>query len=259
MDLGAFVQENKRWLVGCAIGGVVWMIASSVIDSMYDYRVSGGPRGVPSEAFDQAALDAAQAESEQLETELQRLRRELAFVVAPQYSQWSGPADQHLFVQGRNLKRAVADAASDRNVLVDEKDLVWVPEDGLDQIKAVLFGMDMMDAIQKRLFAAHDQTKQHDEDAMGLYEIDTIKIEPARNNRGRRNSRRGGIDLADWITQQTITLQFQSDEPTLAAFLESCRADNRTLVLDRWDVLQPSLPGEPCTVKATLSGISFLK
>ena len=258
MDVGSFVQENKRWLIGCAIGGVVWMIASSVIESMYSHRISATPKGALSEAYKQPELDAAQAESQQLAEELASLKRDLAFVVAPQYSEWSGDADQHLFLQGRNLKRAVVDAASDRDVLVEEKSLVWEPKEGLDQIKALLFGLDMMDEIQKRLFAAHDQTKQQDEDALGLYEIDSIKLESSRGP-SRRPSRRTGVDLDDWLTQQTISLQFQSDEPTLTAFLESCRQQNRTLVLDRLDITKPPRPGEPSTVKATLSGISFLK
>jgi hypothetical protein len=255
MDVGAFVQENKRWLVGCAIGAVVWMIASSVIDSIYDYRVST-PKGALSEAYGQAELDAAQSENEQLDAELQRLKRELAFVVAPKYSQWAGPVDQHVFLRGRDLKRAVVDAASDRDVVVEESRVAWEPD---ADHNAVLFGLDMMDEIQQRLFAAHDHQKQLDEDAMGLVEIDSIKLESTRSTRSRVRSNRGGIDIADWVAQQSVTLQFQADEPTLATFLESCRADNRTLVLDRLDITKPTRPGDPSIVKATLSGISFLK
>src|SRR5690606_25741105 len=180
MDIGTFAQENKRWLIGCAIGGVVWMIASSVINSMYAHTVAGTPRGAPRAAYDKSALDTAREEGDQLDAELARLKSELAFVVAPQYSEWSGRADNHLFLQGRNLKKAVIDAASERDVLVEEKDLIWTPEEGVDQIKAVLFGLDMMDEIQQRLFAAHDQTKRLDEDAMGLYEINRIKLEQVR-------------------------------------------------------------------------------
>ena len=220
MDAGAFVQENKRWLVGCAIGAIVWMIASSVIDSMYSYRVGGTPRGAPTEAYTQDTLDTVITEGEQLTEELERLKTELAFVV---------------------------------------KDITWEPETGVDKIRGILFGLDIIDEIQARLFAAHDQSKQHDEDAMGLYEIELIKLEPARDQRRRGRGRRGEIDLADWVTQQTVTLHFKSDEPTLATFLESCRKPNRTLILDKLQVTKPALPGEPCMVKATLSAISFLK
>ena len=53
----------------------------------------------------------AYEEGEQLTAELGRLKQELSFVVAPTYSQWTGPADQHLYLKGRDLKRAVMDAA----------------------------------------------------------------------------------------------------------------------------------------------------
>ncbi len=261
MDAGAFVQENKPWLVGCTIGLIVWWISASVIDSVYYHPVQGTPRGALKEAYKQDALDMAYEEGEQLTAELGRLKQELSFVVAPTYSQWTGPADQHLYLKGRDLKRAVMDAASYRDINVEVKNLVWEPATGIDQIRGVLYGLDMINEIQARLFASHDKTKAHDEDAMGLSEIDSVKLESVRNNRNRSRSRsrRGGIDLADYVTQQTVSVQFQSDEPTAAAFLESCRVANRTLVLDRLQVLEAPRPGEPITVQATLSGISFVE
>ncbi len=260
MDAGAFVQENKKWLVGCAIGGLVWMIASSVIDSIYSSRVRGTPRGALSEAYSQDTLDSVLTEGEQLTADLARLKTELAFVVASEYSKWSGDADRHLFLQSRKLRRAVSESASDRDVTVDEKNLVWEPGTGVDQIRRILFGLDIIDEIQARLFDAHDQTKAHDEDAMGLYEIDSIKLEVLRNRRSRgRSNRRGEIDLADWVAQQSVTLAFQADEPTIAMFIESCRKPSRTLILDKLQVTKPARPGEPSLCRVTLSGISFLK
>ena len=51
MDVGAFVQENKRWLLGCAIGGLVFFIARGVISSIYDPDVARGkPRRLNEEA-----------------------------------------------------------------------------------------------------------------------------------------------------------------------------------------------------------------
>ncbi|MFT4840041.1 MAG: hypothetical protein ACI8UD_003842 [Planctomycetota bacterium] len=258
MDAGAFVQENKKWLVGCAIGGLVWMIASGIIDSVYSSSIAK-TRGALSEAYTQETLDAVTEEGEQLTAELARLKTELAFVVAPEYSKWSGDADQHLLSQGRKLRREVSESASDRDVTVDEKNLTWDSGQGVDQIRRILFGLDMIDEIQTRIFRAHDQSKAHDEDAMGLYEIDSIKLEATRSRRSGRGSRRGEIDLADWVAQQSVSLTFQADEPTIAGFLESCRQPNRTLILDKLQVTKPARPGEPSMVKATLSGITFLK
>ena len=122
MDAGAFVQENKHWLIGCAIGGVVWMIGSSVISTLYPQAPRNPKLGL-TEAYDRNALDQARDENEQLNEELIRLKSEMAFEVAPGYSEWSGPADQHLFVSGRNLKQAILDEAGDRDCLVEDTGL----------------------------------------------------------------------------------------------------------------------------------------
>lgn len=264
MDAEAFVQENKRWLVGCAIGGLVWLVGSSVINSIYKASVPKTPRGAIAEAYNRSARDDAQEEGDRLGAELSRLKTELSFVLAPKYGEWTGPADQHLFLSGRDLKRAVVDAASDRDVVVDEKDIGWEVPSGIDQIKRVLFGLDMLDAVQSRLFAAHDKSKDRDEDAMGLVSVDTLKLEATRSRAVGRSPRRGArrrgvVDLADLLSEQKVTLHFQADEPTIAAFLESCRHPSRTLTLDRLQVVTPARPGDPGTLKATLSGISFLK
>jgi len=259
MDAGAFIQENKRWLVGCAIGSIVWMIASSVIESVYSVTPTS-TKGNLTEAYDRNARDTAQEENEKLDKEVKRLRTELAFVVADKYSKWNGQADTHLFVSGRDLKQRILDFASDRDCIVEEKALVWEPVTGIDLIRKALFGLDVVDEIQQRLFAAHDATQAHDEDARGLSVIDSIELESARfgNRRGGRG-RRGEVNIDDMLTEQRVTLQFQADEPTIAAFLEACRKPNRTLVVDRWSVTKPPRPGEPSMVKATLSGIAFVK
>ena len=181
MDAGAFVQENKRWLVGCAIGGLVWWIATMVVDSVFSTAGGRSARGALTNAYSADTRDELIEEGEALAAELANLKTELAFVVAPEYSQWTGDADGHLFLQGRKLKRAVSEQASDRDVTVDEKDLVWDSATGIDQIRAILFGLDIINEIQTRLFAAHDATKASDEDALGLYEIESIKLEPLRN------------------------------------------------------------------------------
>ena len=36
MDVGSFVQENKRWLLGCAVGLAVFFVARGVLGAVYD-------------------------------------------------------------------------------------------------------------------------------------------------------------------------------------------------------------------------------
>jgi hypothetical protein len=78
MDLAAFAQENKRWLVGVAIGGIVYLVASAVIASVYS---ADGPlveaRKLVRQAgttplYDGAALNAARDEADLLKAERQR-------------------------------------------------------------------------------------------------------------------------------------------------------------------------------------------
>ena len=78
MDVGSFVQENKRWLLGCAIGLAAFLIARSIVGAIYD----PGPnrrdaRGVAKQAqsvevYDRAALAAAIEEQDRLAAALLR-------------------------------------------------------------------------------------------------------------------------------------------------------------------------------------------
>lgn len=261
MDVGEFAQENKQWLVGCAIGAVVWLVGGAIVDSVTAPEVVSTRQDKLREAYKSGQLSAAQDQSDALSAERVRLTEQLSFVIAPNFSSWSGPADQHLFVTGRALRMAIVDAASDRDVVVDEGDIVWDVPSGIDQIRSTLFGLDVIDEIQKRLFAAHDRVLRADENARGLTAITSVKLESNRRRRsiGRsRSRRRGGVDVSELIKQQRVSLQLQCDEPTLAHFLESCRAPGRTLVLDSLAVSEPGRPGDAATVKATLSGISFV-
>lgn len=259
MDAGAFVQENKRWLIGCAIGGLCWWIGTAVIGSVYTASMpTAKSLGTPSEVYVQAALNAAQEENDALVAEQKRLKAELGFTPAVQYTTWNGSADQHLFLSGRDLKERILQQASDRDVLIDDGAIGWDVPQGVDDIRRVLFGLDLLDEVQRRLFAAHDATRSDDDTARGLVAVLGLKLESLRNNRSMQVGRRsGGIDLNDLLEQQTLNLQFQADEPTLARFLESMRMPGRTIVLDSWQVLRPQRPGEVCTVKATLSAIAF--
>jgi hypothetical protein len=261
MDFGAFVQENKRWLIGCAIGALLWLIASSVVKSVYDpLSVAVSPRqlGAPTtEVYDQSALTAARAEAAELAAERDRLQRELAFVVADKYRAWSGAADTYLYVVGRDLVQRIQQRAADRDVQTDESSSKWDLPSSVDEIRRVLIGIDMIDEIQQRLFAAHDKVKAADPEQLGLTQIQSVQLEPQARRGMQRGTRRGEVDLDDLLEQQRVTFQFHADEATLALFLESCRQPNRTLVVDGWQVQQPSRPGGPCVVKATLSGIVF--
>lgn len=261
MDVGEFAQENKQWLVGCAIGAVVWLIGGAIVDSVTAPGQMPRRQDTLREAYKSRELGAAQEQNEKLTAERARLTEQLAFEASPTFRTWSGPAPQHLFLTGRDLRLSIVNSASDRDVVVDEGDISWEVPSGIDQIRSTLFGLDVIDAIQQRLFAAHDRVLADDEGAMGLAAIASIKLESTRRRGGigrGRSRRRGGVDVSQLIKQQRVSMQFQCDEPTLAYFLESCRRPGRTLVLDNLVVTEPARAGEGTTVKATVSGISFV-
>lgn len=263
MDVGAFVQENKRWLIGCAVGGLVYLIGSVVIGSIYDpqparakalglARTAGGLQ-----LYGRDAVTAAGTEAEQLAAEQARLRQEIAFLPDAKYQPQGRDVAEYLFQVGRELKQKVLDQAGEREVQLGDKDLMWDVPTSVDEIRGVLFGLDLIDTACQRLFAAHDAVRAKDPEAMGLRAVQ-MKLESRRRQRVPvRSARPGDVDLNDLVVQESVSFTFQSDAPTWIAFLESCRKEGQTLAIGSWVAQGPARAGEPCTIKGTLSGLAF--
>lgn len=265
MDVGAFVQENKRWLIGIAVGGLVYLIANIVIGSVYDKdgeeAVGAGllksARGL--EAYTQTALTAAREEAELLQKERERLQQELAFVPQDKYLlAGKGSPEEYLFQVGRAVKTTILNAANERDVQIVDKEVGWPSVSGIDEIRGVLFGLELLDEAQQRLFAAHDRVRGTDPDAMGLRAIGQWKTDDRRSQRTQgRGARPGEVDLRDHVVQERIVFQFQSDAAVVTAFFEACRKPGRTLTLENVTIQQPQRAGDPVTVKGSLQGIAF--
>lgn len=265
MDVGAFVQENKQWLLGVAGGGLVWLIGSGIIGSIYDADSSRmAARAIVKSAgstplYDNNVLAAARAEADELTAERQRLQAELAFVPAAKYTLAAqGAPDEYLFQVGRALRQSILDGSNERDVQVADKDVAWDAPTGVDEIRGVLFGLDLIEEMTTRLFAAHDAVRAARPEALGLRALQMCKVEPRRGPRNTKTSTRPGeVDLRDLVVQERVLFQFQSDEETWTKFVESCRRPNRTLVLESFQVLAPARVGEPCSIKGVLQGIAF--
>jgi hypothetical protein len=265
MDVGAFVQENKRWLVGVGVGALVYLIGSVVIGSIFDpgaaqSQAAGLLRSSKgAEVYGRGSLDAARAEAEQLAAERQRLQQELAFTPGSKYQlAGKGAPDEYLFQVGRSLKQAVLNAANERDVQLADKDVGWPVPTGVDDIRGVLFGLELLDEAQQRLFAAHDAVRQKNPEAIGLRAILQLKLDERRNQRtGRTSTRPGEVDLRDLVVQERLAFQFHADAATWAAFVEACRQPGRTLAIETFQMQAPTRVGDPCVVKGTLQGIAF--
>ncbi|HEU4418337.1 MAG TPA: hypothetical protein VFT55_05320 [Planctomycetota bacterium] len=259
MDVGAFVQENKRWIAGSALGAIVWFIAGAVIDSIHDPSgVRFSTKGAPSQLYDKPALEAARTEGQQLADERQRLQAELAFVPSPKYLvDGKGSPAEYLYEVRRVLRQSILTEANKREVAIAEQDLKSeLPK--ADEIRGMLIGLELMDETSRRLFAAHDAVRAARPEAIGLRSILSLKLGVRAAPRpGARPARPGEIDLRDKVEQEQLAFSFQSDEGVLAAFYEACRQPQRTLVIQTWKVEKPTRPGEPCTVSGTLQAIIF--
>ncbi|MBZ0154119.1 MAG: hypothetical protein K8J09_21550 [Planctomycetes bacterium] len=258
MDIGAFVQENKRWLIGCLIGAVVWFLGAQILASLF-VPVRPSSKGAPTSAYDQAALDLARQEQAALVTERARLQQELAFVPSARFQlAGKGAADQYLFQLGRELKQTVLGFANDRDVAVTDQSLVWDSPTGVDEIRGQLFAMELLDEVQQRLFQAHDRVRAANPEAKGLRAITLLKLEPRRASRGvARSLRPGEVAVGDHVVQERVTFQFQADEATINDFVEALRQPGRTLLVEAFQLVKPTRVGETCTVKGALQGIAF--
>jgi len=263
MDATAFVQENKRWLIGVALGAVVYIVGQAVIAAVYDAATVRGQvrreaTGGDEALYDRDALAGARAEGQLLDTELQRLRAELEFKLDARFvlQGQSMAADDYLAKTGSELKQALLLKANEQDVLVQDKDLSWPSPIDVDGIRSVLFGLNLIDEAAKRLLAAHAAVRKADPEAMGLRSMG-LRLEEKRSQRTSVQPRRGEVDVRDRLSQERVNFTFQSDGATAALFLESCRQPGRTLVLESLTMEQPKRLGDPVTVKGWLSGIAF--
>ena len=266
MDIGAFAQENRRWLVGCAIGLVVFFIAYGVIGSIFDPSSAGGGvaariRTLPEKMYSSAQVDELISEQEVLVEERARLSRMLAFERGPRFQVQTGvKPDEVLFEVGRDLKTGILNGANERDVQVNDKQITWTVANGHDEINKVLFGLELIDETIKRLFAAHDKVRDRDEEAMGLRSVLQLGTELQKG--GRRPFPRGGrdaVDLQDLVEQERVSFKFEADAETINEFFESCRQTGRTLVVERVLMLQPERINDPVVITGSLVGIAFKK
>lgn len=262
MDVGAFVEENKRWLLGCALGVVVFFTARGVIGAVYDpdpvqRKARSAVGSVPNEVYDQKALEAARAERDALLQQKEALVAELGFTIDPVYRlEGHGSPDAYLGSIGRELKFRLLREANMRDIELKDSDLSWPTPTSPDEIRATLFGLELIDAACRRLFAAHDAVRQAQPLARGIARMQ-LAVEARRPQRSVVRPRQGEVPLGDLLDQQQVTFQFEADASTALAFLESCRQPGKTLVLDSITMREPQRRGDLPQVKGAFSGIAF--
>jgi hypothetical protein len=264
MDVGAFAQENKRWLLGGALGGVVFAVAYMVIGSINNPGpLVGQVRGITTAAVQAdnsvnppPARDPAKKEAEALKAERERLQAELAYTHDPAWQDTQGLAlDEFLGKKGRELKVRLVKEAQRRAVDAGEG-VRWTPPTTADEQRAVLFGLELVDAAAQRLWKVDDDQRARTPDAQGLSRLlFTVDAHGARSPLQRL--RPGEVDVRDLIEQQKVLFEISGDAALLMAFLESCRQPGKTLTLENLVINPPQKRGDPLTAKGALVGIAF--
>lgn len=267
MDAGAFFQENKRWLLGCALGTVVFVIGRMVIGAIHDPRpmlsqttamVAAG-KNPDNAVFDAKVRDAVDEEAKKLQDERKRLEAELAYTHDPAWlidGQGLAP-DEYLGKRGRELKNRLQKEAAKRAIEAADDKLKWPSPTAVDDIRAVMFGLEIIDAATQRLFRVHDELRAKDPAAQALVSMSFL-VEDRRGSRSAlQRVRPGEVDLRDLVEQQRVQFEIRGDAPLVQAFLESCRQPGKTLALESLVVTPSQRRGEPLTAKGALLGIAF--
>jgi hypothetical protein len=264
MDVGAFVQENKRWLLGCALGGVVFAVAYMVIGSINNPGpLVGQARSIATAAvqadnsiYTAADLDAAKKEAEELKAERERLVKDLAYTHDPAWQDTQGSAlDEFLGKKGRELKTRVIKEAQRRAIDAGEG-VHWTPPTAVDEQRAVLFGLELVDAAVQRLWKVDDDLRARAPDAQGLSRL-LFTIDAHGGRSPLQRLKPGEVDLRDLVEQQKIHFEISGDAAVLEAFIESCRQPGKTLTLESLVINPPQKRGDPLTAKGDLVGIAF--
>lgn len=259
MDLNDLWQENKRWILGCALGLVVFWIGWSVIHATFDpgptlrairnleRTVRGG------EFYDRAAFQAAREESEMLAEAVQRLREALVFKLDPDFSlEGKGDPDLHWDVMSRRVRGDLVRRADEAGVAFAESDLEWGSYDSLEEFRAALVQLCLVDHAVRRLLAAHERVRAAGVEAPGLVAIESFKLGGSRGRRG------GSVRVRKQegpVREDRVRFEVRADAATLALFLEACRAQSPPIGVHELRVTPGRRPGDPLTIKGTLTAI----
>ena len=266
MDLHEIWQENKRWILGVAAGAIVFWIGLGFIRGTYD--VSGTRRQVGAmrskvqgkDLYDSEALTAAEDERARLQARFAALREAVVFEVADWYRlEGKADPDLHYPIAANRLQRGIRRRAEMLNVLLEDGAVQVPTPDDVPAIERALLGMNVLDEVAKRLLDAHQTVLRTEPDNLGLVSIEELKL-PGSRRRGRlsrpqRNRHRRRSDVNEGIRTVPAEVKFHADTPTLAVFLEACRAEEPRLILESFKSRPGANPTDPVEVTAKFAAL----
>ncbi len=263
MDLHEIWQENKRWILSCVAGLLVFWIANSIIGSIYDSTavatsIRSAHSVIRAEQYRLKQLRLANDNHRQIQATFDELRAAMHLPV-PQGFQVPAGEDHQLFWLRR--KREVADhllnLAAEANVDLGEGAFRWPSPVERGDIEHALVGLCVLDQAVQRLIRAHHTVIGAHPDAVGLRQIQRLQIEARKKTGPVQDAKEKDQKRAeDYVKEYAVAFQVYADYRTVDRFLESCRNSTMPLGLSDLQISQVrQRAGEPLQVKGKVVGL----
>lgn len=265
MDLNDFWQENKRWVLSCVAGLIVFLIAKSVVYNTYVVPVKskdGSSRSdyskiAKEDRYLDKHLKKAKEDRAALRAKLTVLRAALHFELADRFNlNGKGDAELHLATVYAGVRSEVFKNADEEDVEFLEKAFTWSPETDRDLIQRRLLGVNLVQHTVDRLLEAHRAVIENDFTAIGLRSILDFKMDRMRTSR-RRPSRDKRIHAIELVSEVSVKFKFEADNATIHRFLESCRASRPRVILGAFKTVPGRKPGDPLVVTGDIRALSI--
>ena len=266
MDLNDFWQENKKWVLSCVAGLIVFLIAKSVVYNTYvapvvskykstrgDYsKIAGEGRYLDKH------LSSARQDRDALTERLSVLRDALHFDLADRFDlNGKGDAELHLATVYAGVRSEVFKSADDEDVEFLEKGFTWSPETEAEKIQRRLIGVNLVQHCVAQLLAAHRVVIQEDFSATGLRSILDFKMDrEARTSRRRSGRRDKSVRASDLVSEVSVKFKFEADNATIHRFLENCRTARPRVILGAFKVVPGRRSGDPLVVTGDIRALT---
>ncbi len=267
MDLNDFWQENKKWVLSCVAGLIVFLIAKSVVYNTYVAPVVGKYNATRSDyskiAAEERYLDKNLVEAKKdlaaLAAKIAVLRDALHYDLADRFDlNGKGDAELHLATVYAGVRSEVFKSADEEDVEFLEKGFTWSPETEPDRIQRRLIGVSLVQHTVKQLLVAHRAVTKDNFSAIGLRSILDFKVD--RNTRtGRRRSRRRDkeVQAIDLVSEVDVQFKFEADNATIHRFLENCRAARPRVIFGALKIVPGRRSGDPLVVTGDVRALSI--
>ena len=262
MELEDFWQENKRWILGCCIGLVVFLISWSIIGERYAARWTTVNRVYQNLAaepkYERDELTAAQKDSVELDRIFGELSEAMNYELPGRFDV-EGKGDPELYWTNTYtaVRDELFDAAFDANVEFPEDSFSWSAPIEREEIRRALVRVSLVEHMVRQLIAAHETVTDRNFDALGLYSIGEFSGE-SRGRPGRfRPQRNSRPEPVDQIVEERIGFEFEADNATLHEFLENCRTVRPRVSLDEITIERGRRPGDPLRITGGLVALTI--